>query len=105
MIQFTPTVGVAPGTTTMQLGGAACVGCPDDPRLTYWQPPKVATGLPPGVRAMPKGGFRVMYDPYATESLLKGGLRGLGAARPGVGVLAAVLGFAGVLGYALWRGR
>jgi hypothetical protein len=46
-----------------------------------------------------------MYDPYATESLLKGGLRGLGAARPGVGVLAVVIGFAGVLGYALWRGR
>jgi len=104
VIQFTPTVGVAPGTTTMQLG-AACASCPPDPALTYWQPPKVATGLPPGVRAMPKDGFRVVYDPYATESLLKGGLHGLGAVRPGVGVLAAVIGFAGVLGYALWRSR
>ena len=69
---FTPSVGVAPGTTTMSLG---------TPRT------------------------QILYDPYGTESQLRSGLRGLGEARVGVGVVAAALAFAAVLGYGCWHRR
>lgn len=81
-LTFTPTVGVAPGTTTMTLGRPSgelvCLGGPCEPTF---------------------------YDPYATESQLRSGLRGLGEARVGVGVVAAALAFAAVLGFGFWKRR
>jgi len=75
-IILNPTVGVAPGTTTMALSGQ---------RQTF-------------------------YNPYGTESQLRAGLRGLttglrglGEARIGVGVVAAALAFAAVIGYGFWQ--
>ena len=44
MIQLNPTVGVAPGTTTMTLGD-----CPPDELNHYVVPPVVTTGYPSGV--------------------------------------------------------
>lgn len=46
-LHFTPSVGVAPGTTTMSLGHAR--GCPPDERWMYTSPPDVDTGFPSGM--------------------------------------------------------
>lgn len=40
---FTESVGVAPGTTTMSLGGLGCHGCPPDEPWMYTVPPVVDT--------------------------------------------------------------
>jgi hypothetical protein len=47
MIQLNPTVGVAPGTTTLALGGLS--DCPPDELWQYVTPPVVTTGYPSGV--------------------------------------------------------
>jgi|WetSurMetagenome_2_1015567.scaffolds.fasta_scaffold471455_2 hypothetical protein len=75
MIIFTPTVGVAPGTTTMQLGGA----CPPDPVIPYTFPPATSEVITPSytdVAAMTAtraaasvGG---VWWPYADDARLRG---------------------------------
>jgi hypothetical protein len=109
LLTFTPTVGVAPGTTTMTLGeakpaGLVCLGgpCPPDPARYYSTPPTVKSGWGSGANGP---SARTIYDPYATESQLRSGLRGLGEARVGVGVVAAALAFAAVLGFGFWKRR
>ncbi len=55
MMQLNPTVGVAPGTTTMTISdGSGGLGdfCPPDEPWRYTLPPQVQTGLPPGVLAV-----------------------------------------------------
>jgi len=107
LIAFTPTVGVAPGTTTMNLGSQAltCLNgpCPPDPVRYYTSPPNVKTGWASGASGPTRQGMQTIYDPYATESQLRSGLRGLGGARLGVGVVAAVLAFTAVLGYGFFK--
>jgi len=81
-----------------------CLGgpCPPDPVRYYTNPPHVKTGKPSGVQGP------VAYDPYGTESQLRStlmGLRGLGEARLGIGLVAATLGFVAVLGYGFFRRR
>jgi hypothetical protein len=106
-LTFTPTVGVAPGTTTMTLGapnpaGLVCLGgpCPPDPTRYYTSMLNVKSPKSAG-----QAGTQTAYDPYATESQLRSGLRGLGEARVGVGVVAAALAFAAVLGFGFWKRR
>jgi len=101
VITFTQSVGVAPGTTTMNLGDTrgelVCLGepCPPDPVRPYTP---IARG------AAPKPGAQLIYNPYATEARLNG-LAGLHGARLGVGVLAAVAAFGLTIAYGYFRGR
>jgi len=80
MIRFTPTVGVAPGTTTMQLGCPHCA-TPDEP-WAYTQPPNVETGYPSGMDAASWAAMTgnqptqtpaitAGMDPYGTDSTLR----------------------------------
>lgn len=112
MIHFTESVGVAPGTTTMTLGkpvggDLVCLGgaCPPDPVRYYTNPPNAKTGWSSGATGPTTKRVEVSYDPYATESQLRSGLQGLVGARLGVSVIAAVVAFAGVLGYGFWKRR
>jgi hypothetical protein len=101
---FTPTVGVAPGTTTMSLGD-----CPPDELWRYTVPPQVITGLPSGVVAPASAadvitpGAVAATNPYGTESQL----RGLGELTPrwGVVLFAGIATFATVLGISWLRRR
>ena len=107
MIQFTPTVGVAPGTTTMNLGnpvatGLTCLGlmgqpCPPDPRPYLISVPSVKTSTARASQPM------VAYDPYADIARLKG--PGLGAASVGSFLGPAALAFAVLVGFGFWRAR
>jgi hypothetical protein len=103
MIIMNPTVGVAPGTTTMQLGAAPCP--PDEPWM-YTSPPQVSSALatmtfgpppPPDVRPQ-------AFDPYGTESRLQG-LGQSGTTRWGLIAFAGLATFAAVLGYGYYRTR
>lgn len=78
-------------------------------------PPTVNTGWPSGITPTPTPGqTEMIYNPYGTESEL----RGLGdettasdatipatQVRLGVGITGALLGFAAVLGYGYWKRR
>jgi hypothetical protein len=108
MIQFTPTVGVAPGTTTMNLGnpraatGLTCLGlmgqpCPPDPR------PYLISVPPPKASAARTAQPLVTYDPYADLARLRGA--GLGAASAGSFFVPAALAFAALVGFGFWRTR
>ena len=108
MIILNPTVGVAPGTTTMTLGAP----CPPDEPWMYTSPPVVSSetatvtfGPPPPpdprpVRAEING---ITYDPYGTESRL----RGLGGTTPrwGLVLFAGLATFAAVFGISYWRSK
>jgi hypothetical protein len=104
MIHFTPTVGVAPGTTTMQLGAAPCP--PDEPWM-YTSPPQVSSELatktfepaPPDLVRQSKA-----FDPYGTESRLQG-LGQTTSPRWGLVAFAGLATFAAVLGIGYWRSR
>lgn len=70
MIQLNPTVGVAPGTTTMALSGLR--DCPPDEMWRYSSPPDVQTGYPSGVKpngAIPPPHY---WDPYNDFPQLRG---------------------------------
>jgi hypothetical protein len=107
MIQFTSTVGVAPGTTTMNLGnpvatGLTCLGlmgqpCPPDPR------PYLISVPPPKASAARAARPLVAYDPYADLARLKGA--GLAGASAGAFLAPAALAFAAIVGYGFWRAR
>lgn len=123
MIILNPTVGVAPGTTTMQLGIAPMVlgpgpcgpngcpplgaPCPPDEPWMYTSPPVVSSETatvtfgpppPPDKKTGPTA-----LDPYGTESKL----RGLGGTTPrwGLVMFAGLATFAAVLGVGYWRRR
>jgi len=106
MLQFTflpSTVGVAPGTTTLQVnpgGELSQLGlgvCPPG----HYGPAIMLPGSAPVPQAA--GAAPMTWVPYATESKL----RGLGAARSpwGLLVLSFGLAFASVLGYAWYKSR
>lgn len=97
MIQFTPSVGVAPGTTT--LGGDLCMLGECAPG--YFGPAVMLPGSAPVPQ--PLAGRFIAYNPYASEARLTG-LRG-STSSLGLFVLTLGLGFAGVLGYSLWKRR
>lgn len=109
MIQFTPTVGVAPGTTTMSLGnpmasGLTCLGlmgqpCPPEP-----QPYRISVAAPKAAAAAakPAPGL-VAYNPYADLARLKGA--GLAGASAGSFFMPAALAFAAIVGYGFWHAR
>jgi hypothetical protein len=81
MMQLNPTVGVAPGTTTMTLGDHATdySDCPPDEAWQYVNPPQVTTGLAPGVSSnVTQGPTPEYWDPYQDLPSLKGA-RGLGS--------------------------
>jgi len=97
MIQLNPSVGVAPGTTTIQLSD-----CPPNEPWHYTVPPDVVTGFPSGMTPPATAGApSTALNPYATESQL----RGLGLASPNWGfiVLAGLVAFLGVLGFSYWQ--
>lgn len=110
MIQLSPvgpSVGVAPGTTTIsiprsQLGCGACVRPPVAglgvcPPGFYDEAPRPTAAITPQAASAP--GF---YDPYGTDSKLRG-LRGASGLRWDLLALTAGLGFAAVIGLALLR--
>jgi len=72
MMEARPTVGVAPGTATLQLGDPSCP--PDEwPQTAYVMPPEVQEGPPPGVPASATlFAPTTYYDPYTDEPSLKG---------------------------------
>jgi len=96
MIQFTSNVGVAPGTTTVALPFAG----PQQRTLGVCPPGHYgpAIMLPGSAAATSTTAQRITWDPYATESKLKG-LHGASRMRWDLLALAFGLGFAGVLGY------
>jgi hypothetical protein len=131
MLQLNPTVGVAPGTTTMTLGGLGdqpidYSNCPNEP----WQfvnPPVMTEGPPPGVSADtspypvttywdPMSNARSSgnalgahrWDPYTDQPSLKG-LRspGLGQSlsdtRWSFVIVAGIAAFAVTFGLLYWR--
>lgn len=108
MIILNPTVGVAPGTTTLQLGGTksgfTCLGgdCPQNPAQTYASPLDLMTRLPSGTANPVAPGW--YWDPYVNNERLNG-LRGPSAPiRWGLVVFAGLAVFAGVVGYRQLRG-
>jgi hypothetical protein len=73
MLQLNPTVGVAPGTTTMTLGGLGDQStdysdCPQDEPWQYVNPPQIAEGPPPGVSsdATPPYPATSFWDPMTS---------------------------------------
>ena len=94
MIQLNPTVGVAPGTTTMTIsdGSGGLGDCPPDEPWRYTLPPQVQSGFPPGIFAPPiptprywvgegaseLSGPVIYWNPYQSAAQL----RGLGQATP-----------------------
>ena len=109
MIQMTPTVGVAPGTTTMTLGDASSMraNCPPDEPWQYVTPPDVVTGPPSGVAPggpIPQPQY---WDPYTDPP----SLRGLGSFTTDLGnanwsyvIFAGVAAFAIAFGVFYWKG-
>lgn len=101
MIILNPTVGVAPGTTTIQLGGPregfTCLGgdCPQNPVQTYTSPLEVVTELPSkAANPVPPGEY---WDPYVEEHRFQG-LDGAGPTiRWGLVLFAGVAVFAGAV--------
>jgi hypothetical protein len=94
MIILNPNVGVAPGTTTMQLGA-----CSADARRGYTAAPYAQTSV-----TADNGG--TIMNPYADIPLLRG-LRGLGITAPrwGLVLFAGLATFALVLGARHWQRR
>lgn len=109
MIHFTQSVGVAPGTSTVQYnpGGELSCGachpvaglsnCPPD----YFTPSGGGGPLPEAVPA--PGITHTTMNPYANEAALSSNLRGISTQRWDLFILALGLGFAGVLGYSLLK--
>jgi len=97
VILLNPNVGVAPGTTTMQLGE-----CPPDPVARYTAMPVVQTSAV--VDESASGPHSTLYYPYAEMERLRG-LHGLGMIAPRWGLIAfaGLAIFAGVLGYRRFR--
>lgn len=107
MPYFPNYVGVAPGTTTMQLGGLGV--CPPGHYGSEIMLPGAVMVPSPASGATATS---VTIDPYATESRLSGAMPRLGgrlgaltAIRWDLVALALGLGFAGTIGYAFYRKR
>src|SRR5690242_3690821 len=130
---FTRSVGVAPGTTTMSIAGVG--DCPPDERWMYTSPPIVDTspqGAGAGAGATPGATIDIVqssatapiaptdavmqpgtfvpgklqrWNPYATESKLRGlgSFWGDAAPRWGVILFAGIMTFATVLGIGYLR--
>jgi hypothetical protein len=88
---FTPSVGVSPGTTMMQLGS-----CPPNPVIPYVMPPIVSEyggpwGSSRSARNMPSLGIDGLttYNPYADFVKLQG-FRGLTPPRWGLVLFAGL---------------
>jgi hypothetical protein len=95
---FTPRVGVAPGTTTF-----GCVGCGTQPMngLGVCEPGYYGQAIMlPGSASPPQplAGQRRWLVPYASEASLRGG-----GMRWDLFALTLGVGFAGVLGFALYK--
>lgn len=118
MIHLNPNVGVAPGTTTMQLGCHACT-TPNEPWM-YTQPPNVVTGYPSGMDAAswtaamgqakaasqaPTAPAMYGMNPYASDSKLKGLGDDGQPIRWGLIIFSGAAVFAAVFGYKLIRHR
>lgn len=100
---FTPYVGVAPGTTTMQINGQSSFGCATPlgcPPGYYGQ----AVMLPGSAPAPRNDGnvAPIAWNPYASEAKLRG-LRGAMTIRWDLLALAFGVAFAGYLGFRLLR--
>lgn len=106
MLQLNPTVGVAPGTTTMTLGDASCP--PDEP-WQYVNPPKVQEGPPSGMSGLgahhwnPYADWRAFDITPMYYSPSKTSLKGLGGASIGDTRWSFVI-VAGVLAFAVTFG-
>lgn len=101
MIEFTNYVGTSPGTTTMEIPAMNGLGqCPPGYYGAEIMLPGAVTSFP----AAAAQGSLVTANPYGTDSKLSG-LRGLGAVRWDLLMLAFGLTFAGFLGFALYKRR
>jgi hypothetical protein len=102
MLQLTlgPTVGVAPGTTTLCQRGVNGLGiCPPG----HYGPAVMLPGSAPAPGSTSSAPtVATYYNPYANETALKG-LRGLTSLRWDLFALMLGLGFAAVLGYSYYR--
>ncbi|MGH7175762.1 MAG: hypothetical protein ACREJC_00150 [Tepidisphaeraceae bacterium] len=105
MILLNPTVGVAPGTTTMQLGGA----CPPDPvhlsPFTMTMPEIVAPAMAPITSAAADASNGAGYWVILPDNEKLRGLSDAGAPRWGLVLFAGLTAFVGVFGYRYWRRR
>jgi hypothetical protein len=97
------TVGVAPGTTTLQLGD-----CPPDEAWQYVLPPQVtegpAPGVAPDVTQMPTPQY---WNPYQDPPSLKGlgGASNLANASWSLVAFVGIAAFAVAFGVFYWKGR
>lgn len=97
MILLNPNVGVAPGTTTMQLG-EACAPDPIEPESPFTQ---MLTVYSPESPTLDTG--TTLWWPYPDNARL----RGLGSTTPprwGLVLVAGLTAFGIVLGLRRWRG-
>jgi hypothetical protein len=128
-VTFTRYVGISPGTTTMQLGFPSVINVNGIPSIMplngipsimplnglgvcppgHYGPAVMLPGSAPPPQPMGNelaglGLHPVYYNPYGTESRLKG-LGALPTLRWDLFVLALGAGFAGWLGYSWWKRR
>lgn len=122
MILLNPNVGVAPGTTTMQLSGRklGCLGgCPPDPVRYYTEMPQTTAMNSPGFTPQPMLQSAItaatpstttagpaLYYPYTSLPQLRGlGDDGMDVPRFGLAIFAGIAVFLGVIGYTQLRRR
>lgn len=107
-LEFTNTVGVAPGTYTLQLGApfagdGPCVTCPPDETGYYMTPPFGPYGAVEPTDNILDPIAQYSWDPYANDAALSGLRgRGFGDDDSGVsmtGIIIGVLGLFGVIAY------